>query len=93
MSYLTDEARKAPLNFTEEYFRFVSKVDLSGGIDVYPISNTFKLKPKDPRYRAALARDVAVFIGHFMIFTHPYLNGFSGLDCFEWRFHEEPYEE
>lgn len=87
MSYLTDEERKKPWTWQEDYFTFVTSVDLSAGIDVYPTSDSFKLTPSDPRYSEALSRDVATFVAHFMLFTHPNLNGFSGIDCITWRFH------
>ena len=89
MSYLTDEERKKPLKWQEDYYTFVTKVDLSGGIDVYP---NFPKIGKE-RAKEVLAQDISCFIAQFVLFTHPRLNGFSGMDTLKWKFHDKPYEE
>jgi hypothetical protein len=84
--YFTNEERKMSWIRDEDYHKFITRVDLSGGIDVYPDSYTPIDKP------SSLAQDVASFIANFMIFYYPRLNGFSGMDCIEWRIHEKPYD-
>jgi hypothetical protein len=84
--YFTAEERKVPWIFHEDYHHFVTRADLSGGVDVYPTNYAPSDEP------ASLAQDVASFIAYFMLWNYPRLNGFSGMDCIEWRIHDKPYK-
>jgi len=80
--YFTEEERKQPWVREEDYFRFETKRDLSGGVDVYPL-NYGNLVLNE----SYLVRDVASFMANFMLWHYPRLNGFSGTDCIQWRIH------
>lgn len=81
--YFTDEERKASWRRDENNYKFVTRQDLSGGIDVYPLFHA----SMDDSY---LAQDIGCFIAQFMLWNYPRLNGFSGMDCIEWRIHDKP---
>jgi hypothetical protein len=81
---MTNEERKQPLVWVEEFHKFVTKADLSEGVDVYP---RFLIENKE-KEKEVLAQDIACFIAQFMLFTHPRLNGFSGMDTIKWKFHK-----
>lgn len=85
--YFTNEERKESWIREEDYHKFVTRRDLSGGVDVYPTSYSPINEP------SSLAQDVASFIAQFMLWHYPRLNGFSGMDCIEWRIHDEPYKK
>jgi hypothetical protein len=84
--YFTNEERKTPWLRDENYHKFVTRQDLSGGVDVYPDHYA----PLDNE--SLLCQDVASFIAQFMLWKYPRLNGFSGMDCIEWRIHDKPYK-
>jgi hypothetical protein len=84
--YFTNEERKASWIRDEDYYKFVTRQDLSGGVDVYPIDHLPALRD------SSLCQEVACFIANFMLWKYPRLNGFSGMDCIEWRIHDKPYK-
>lgn len=85
--YFTEEERKKSWIREEDYHKFVTRMDLSGGVDVYPTNYL----PLDEE--ASLCQDVASFMANFMLWNYPRLNGFSGTDCIEWRIHNKPYKK
>lgn len=84
--YFTSEERKTSWIRDEENYKFVTHQDLSGGVDVYPIN-------EDAGDDSYLAQDIACFIAHFMLWKYPRLNGFSGMDCIQWRINKDPYSK
>ena len=89
MPYLTDIERKEPREVNGEMFNFKSRRDLGDDIIVTPKNRdfyTYVMEVNPDKINKLLAKDISVFIGMFMIETHPYLNGFSGLDCLIYKF-------
>lgn len=77
MPYLTDEQRKKPLEYYAHGFTFACKhCDLSAPVEVSCRSPWYSKKH--------LAAAIAEFTCHFMIWIHPHLNGFSGIDTVQW---------
>jgi hypothetical protein len=81
MEYLTHEQRKAKYEFQGDYFKFNSVRDLSEQVIITPLPiTTDTIKYATGSAKGLLTKDVALFIGMWMIETYPLLNGFSGLD-------------
>jgi hypothetical protein len=74
--FLTEEERKREVTQHVEGFQFKHKVDLSDGVEITPVFDY---------NHATLSRAIAVFTAGFMLWTHPRLNGFSGVDTIEWK--------
>jgi hypothetical protein len=84
--YYTDEERKRAWTYHATFYTFITKYDLSGGVivkqDISDPRNTIDAVIKSkPEF---LVRDVAEFIANFMLWHHPHLNGFSGMDTIKW---------
>lgn len=77
MAYFSDEERKKPLQYYAHGFTFsCNHCDLSAPLEVSCRSLWYSQKH--------LASAIASFISHFMLWIHPHLNGFQGLDTIEW---------
>lgn len=88
--FFTEEERKDTFEYTADWYKFETRIDLSGGIKVKPIYEDGDIGYNYPS--KLVARDVAIFIAHFMLSIFPRLNGFSGFGAVEWEFLEKEYE-
>ena len=87
MTYITQEERKKPLTHSTEGFRFsCDHLDLSAPVHV---SSDFYAQYSP----AQLSKAVACFIAWWMLWVHKTLNGFSGIDCIEWKFDGQSFTE
>lgn len=87
MAYVSNEKRKEPFIWCGDYFKFETRYDLSGGINVSILDYISVERAKEyAKNKEVLAEDIACFIGNFMTFHYHTLNGFSGLDTLKWNF-------
>lgn len=78
--YMTEEERKQPFSYFTEGFQFETCVDFSLPVKVTPLGEYNK---------EMLCKAIASVTAHFMLWVHPRLNGFSGVDTIRWNIVKE----
>lgn len=81
LPYLTGEERKQPIHHRCHHFDFKSRADLSGGVIIEPFFVPANGKIDDK----FLVSDVAAFTLWWSRVFLDRLNGFSGIDCVDFK--------